>query len=306
MGTWPPIPYTAARVTRFLFYINISRNLSGGWNQALSWHRAVVRWLAPIQRDPFVAVDTAFYEHVRAAFRATVTQRRFPKAPVTEELFASIWDHLGSGSELHETERTLFLLFYVTGFRVASLVLGSDRRGPRRIIRLRHVSFFQGRDGHRHAFIVLPMTKTTEEWRPVGHVVRPRPDGDASRCAVSRLYDYIQHRRKHHATPSDPVFVNPRNRRAYSRNVLAAHLKTYVDCVASRVVLGHRLPKLPSAYISGISFRRGTLTRLANAGVHPTLIARYAHHKSIDAQMAYVCETYEAPGVSASAVYGRF
>ena len=140
----------------------------------------------------------------------------------------------------------------------------------------------------------------------MGHVVRPRPDGDQSRCAVARLAAYIKLRRACHARPGDPVFVNPRNNKPYSRNVLADHLKTYVDCVASRLVLGHRLTRLPSYYVSGISFRRGTLTRLASAGVHPTLIARYAHHRSVDAQIAYVCETYEAPGVSASHVYGGF
>ena len=136
------------------------------------------------------------------------------------------------------------------------------------------------------------MTKTSDEWRPVGHVVRPRPDGDLSRCAVARLHGYISQRRAAGAKPGDVVFTNPRNRRPYSRNVLSDHLKVYVDAVASRIVLGRRLPRLPSTYISGISFRRGALTRLANAGVQPTLIARFAHHQSIEAQLAYVCEVF--------------
>ena len=84
------------------------------------------------------------------------------------------------------------------------------------------------------------------------------------------------------------------------------HLKYYVDVVASRYVLGRRLPQLPSAYISGVSFRRGLLTRLANSGANPTLIAKFAHHRSIEAQMSYICETHEAPGVTAADVYGAF
>eukprot|EP01052_Picozoa_sp_SAG31_P041153 SAG31_NODE_6162_length_2143_cov_1.747554_1_plen_149_part_00 len=37
-----------------------------------------------------------------------------------------------------------------------------------------------------------------------------------------------------------------------------------------------------------------------------TLIARFAHHQSIEAQLAYVCETFEALGMSATQLYGGF
>lgn len=313
VGAWPPFPCTADKMVRFMFFITRARMLSGGWEQALGWHRAVVRWFAPVQKDPFDVVERAFYEHVRGSFAATVRQRRSPKAPMTTELFAAIWDYLDTGSELDEIERTLFLLYFVTGFRASTWALGSDRRGPQRLVRMENISFFnadegpgQQANGPRYAFVVLPLTKTTAEWRPVGHTIRPRPDGDATRCAVARLYAHYQLRRHQGAGPGDPIFLNPRNGRAYSRNVFNAHLKTYVNLVASRYVLGRRLPLLPAAYISGISFRRGLLTRLASQGVNPTLIARFAHHRSINAQLAYVCETYEAPGVGPSHVYGSF
>ena len=57
-------------------------------------------------------------------------------------------------------ERTLFLLYYVGGFRAATFCLGSDRRGHRRLVRLGHISFFRN-DGRLHAFIVMPETNVS-------------------------------------------------------------------------------------------------------------------------------------------------
>ena len=305
-SAWPPFPVTVAKLTRFLFFILRARRLGGGWSQVKAWHVALCRWFCVVQRDPFTTVDEAVYIRVRNSF-STVPQRRLPKAPVTASLFAAIWELLDSGSELHELERTLFLLYYVGGFRAATFCLGSDRRGRRRLVRLGHISFFRN-DGRLHAFIVMPETKTTESWQPVGHVLRPRPDdgSDPTRCAVCRLQHLCERRRACGATDNDAVFVNPRNRRPYSRNVFAEHLKIYVDAVASRFVLGIRLPLPPSYYVSGISFRKGVLSRLSAAGVPAQLVARFANHRSISSQMAYVAETFEAVGLSADDVYGSF
>ena len=147
VGAWPPFPCTADKMVRFMFFITRARMLSGGWEQALGWHRAVVRWFAPVQKDPFDVVERAFYEHVRGSFAATVRQRRSPKAPMTTELFAAIWNYLDTGSELDELERTLFLLYFVTGFRASTWALGSDRRGPHRLVKMDNISFFNADEG---------------------------------------------------------------------------------------------------------------------------------------------------------------
>ena len=204
---------------------------------------------------------------------------------------------------LFELERTLFLLYQVGGYRAATFTLSTDKRAWARLVRLMHVSFFTAADGTRAAFIVLPETKTTASWRPVGHVLRANPSGDRSRCAVHRLETLIVARLAAGADPTEPIFINPNNNRPYSRNVFVSHLKVYIDAVASRFILGRRLPRPASKYVSAISFRRGVLSRLAGANVPAQEIAVFADHAHIDSQLAYICETWEAPGVTAEHLY---
>jgi hypothetical protein len=85
--------------------------------------------------------------------------------------------------------------------------------------------------------------------------------------------------------------------------VFVSHLKVYIDAVASRFILGRRLPRPASKYVSAISFRRGVLSRLAGANVPAQEIAVFADHAHIDSQLAYICETWEAPGVTAEHLY---
>jgi hypothetical protein len=302
-GSWPPFPVTIEKLTRFLFFIQRDHNISNGWKGVLTWRRAIVRWMAPVQFDPFTTVGTALEERVRNGFTNSVEQRRFPKVPVTTALFNAVWDLLSDGSPLHEMERTLYLLYHIGGFRAATFTKSSDKRADARLVRIMHVSFFDAADGQRAAFLILPMTKTTSCWQPVGHCLRGNPTGDVSKCAVHRLEALIAERKAKGAQPTDPIFVNPRTGGAYSRNTFAAHLKVYVDAVASRYVLGRRLPKPPSAYVSGISFRRGVISRLAHAHAPPQQIAVYSDHRDINSQMHYICETYEAPGVTAGMLY---
>eukprot|EP01050_Picozoa_sp_SAG11_P017426 SAG11_NODE_2514_length_3266_cov_6.464162_1_plen_44_part_10 len=42
-----------------MFFIQRARRLSGGWKAVLAWRRAVVRWMAPVQIDPFLGVSEA-------------------------------------------------------------------------------------------------------------------------------------------------------------------------------------------------------------------------------------------------------
>jgi hypothetical protein len=302
-GSFPPLPLTTAKLTRFMFFIVRYRKISNGWKGALTWRRAIVRWLAPMQIDPFYGVDAAVETLVHNSFANTVLQRRYVKVPMTMELFTAIWQLLGTGSELFELERTLFLLYQVGGYRAATFTLSTDKRAWARLVRLMHVSFFTAADGTRAAFIVLPETKTTASWRPVGHVLRANPSGDRSRCAVHRLEALVVARLAAGADPTEPIFINPNNNRPYSRNVFVSHLKVYIDAVASRFILGRRLPRPASKYVSAISFRRGVLSRLAGANVPAQEIAVFADHAHIDSQLAYICETWEAPGVTAEHLY---
>lgn len=301
--SWPPLPLTAEKLTRFLFFIQRHRGLSTGWKSVQNWRRALVRWLAPVQIDPFVAAGQAFEDTVRASFNNYVPQRRTIKVPMTTELFLAIWTLLGDGSALHELERTLYLLYYVGGFRAATFTRSSDKRGWKRLVRIMHVQFFDAANGRRSAFLCLPQTKTTAAWQPVGHVLQGHPSGDRERCAVLRLEDLINARLASGAKRTDPIFINPRNRLPYSRNVFVDHLRDYINVVASRYVLGRRLPRPPGSFVSAISFRRGAITRLSQAGRPPQEIARFAHHADVNSQRDYICETFECPGISAELLY---
>ena len=57
------------------------------------------------------------------------------------------------------------------------------------------------------------------------------------------------------------------------------------------------------SFLAGISFRKAVLQKLKDAGLQPTQIATYASHKSINSQMSYVAETYQANGDIAAALY---
>ena len=59
----------------------------------------------------------------------------------------------------------------------------------------------------------------------------------------------------------------------------------------------------PSTFISGVSFRKAVLQKLKDGGLQPTQIATYATHSSIQAQMSYVAESFEASGDIAGALY---
>ena len=115
---------------------------------------------------------------------------------------------------LFELERTLFLLYQVGGYRAATFTLSTDKRAWARLVRLMHVSFFTAADGTRAAFIVLPETKTTASWRPVGHVLRANPSGDRSRCAVHRLETLVVARLAAGADPTEPNFHQPEQQSA--------------------------------------------------------------------------------------------
>ena len=88
-----------------------------------------------------------------------------------------------------------------------------------------------------------------------------------------------------------------------SRNVFTSRLKQRIDMVCSRWIGNTRLKRPPSSYMAGISFRKAVLQKLKDAGLQPTQIATYASHKSINAQMSYVAETYQASGNIAKALY---
>jgi hypothetical protein len=62
-------------------------------------------------------------------------------------------------------------------------------------------------------------------------------------------------------------------------------------------------PNPPSMYFFGVSFRKAVLTRLMEQGVSVTRISAYAHHKSIDSQMSYMCKNYEATERTAAVLY---
>eukprot|EP01050_Picozoa_sp_SAG11_P009596 SAG11_NODE_914_length_6565_cov_8.318126_2_plen_211_part_00 len=108
--------------------------------------------MAPVQIDPFLGVSEALQQRIHASFVNTVAQRRFVKVPMTTALFQAVWRLLGGGSPLHELERTLFLLYYVGGFRAATFTLSSDKRGWARLVKIGHVSFFTDPAGRRAAF----------------------------------------------------------------------------------------------------------------------------------------------------------
>ena len=59
----------------------------------------------------------------------------------------------------------------------------------------------------------------------------------------------------------------------------------------------------PSAYISGISFRKAVLQKLKDMGMSPSQVATYATHKTLAAQMNYVAATVESCAEVAAALY---
>ena len=42
-GSFPPLPLTTAKLTRFMFFIVRYRKISNGWKGALTWRWAIVR-----------------------------------------------------------------------------------------------------------------------------------------------------------------------------------------------------------------------------------------------------------------------
>ena len=127
-------------------------------------------------------------------------------------------------------------------------------------------------------------------------ILRANPSAEARTCAVKSLWRQVRRREREGATGGDVLFANPRIRKPYSRNVFTTRLKQRIDAVASSQIGDVKLRHRPSTYIAGISFRKAVLQKLKDANMKPTRIATYASHKSIQAQMAYVAETFEVKG----------
>jgi len=301
---WPPFPISAAKIYRWMFWLMRHRRLGRSWKSVLPYKAALVRWMAPHQDDPFIAVGEKAVDRLRKAFK-----KKFAESVTTPKL--NIGDRLFN--EMHRrtcakqgrdaaVDRNLLELFKISGVRVSSLVLGTDKRRHQRIVRIKNVKFLPATGTPKAAFLLLPSTKTRKSWQPVGMILRRNRNRSAKICAVQAMQRQMAIRKAEGASKEDVLFANPRTGKPYSRNVFTTRLKSLVDKSAAWTV-GDTYIGRPSKYFSGISFRKAVLQRLKDAGLAPTQIASYASHKSIQAQMNYVCETYEAKGNIAKALY---
>lgn len=306
-GGWKVFPIRAAKMYRFFFWLVRRKNLGRSWASVLPYKRAVVRWAQSWQRDPFEVITPQLRDHLRKCFKNAVHEVVMqPKIMLSDELFIAIWEVLSDEDESEFVDKNILMVYKIAGFRAASLALGSDRRRWARVVRIKHVKFLPSRADPQRAFVLLPQTKTRPGcWQPVGHVISRNPDPESERCAVKRLLKQVELRERDGASRDDVLFSNPRTGKPYSKNVLNSRLKSLIDRVASRWIGDTRLPGKPSDFFSAVSFRKAVLTRLKEGGLSPTQIATYADHKSIQSQMAYVCETFQAAGDTAAVLYER-
>ena len=81
--------------------------------------------------------------------------------------------------------------------------------------------------------------------------------------------------------PSDPIKIRlPME--ALSYNVYRKHLKRHLDCAALK-----ELGVFPADY-STHSFRKGSLSMLADGDMHPAFIQKAARHKRADSSVTYI------------------
>jgi hypothetical protein len=265
---------------------------------------ALMRWASRYQEDPFAGLSKTALRGLKQAFTNTFLEKPEKlKIQITDEIFSAVMSSLDASSELDAIDADLYTVFKIAGTRVSSLVLGSDNRKWKRVVRMKHVTFLPDEATRHRAFLLLPATKTRHEYRPVGMILKKNPDEQASTCAVDSLWRQVCRRREQGASKNEVLFVNLNNNKPMSRNVFTTRLKKRVDMVCSRRIGNTRLKRPPSSYIAGISFRKAVLQKLKDAGLQPTQIATYASHKSINAQMSYVAETYQASGDIARALY---
>jgi hypothetical protein len=299
-GCWPVFPITMDKLFRFFVFLRARGALGKGktneWTAALRWKRAIVRYALPWQRDPFEIVGEALVDSLRKRFKNS-EQRTVSiavKLCITLDLFLAIWTALSDDIPDEKVQRTLYLVYWLTGFRAATLVLGSDKRKWKRIVRMRHLTFIPNRRAPVRVLILLPCTKTTKEFEPMVHTLVEPAHPEIGMNGVRRLRDHYEERLAQGANAEDPVFINPRSSKAYSRNVMTARLKALINRLASRSVGGRRIAGEPADYFSGVSFRKSVLQRLKDQNVSATRIASYAHHRSLSSQMSYVAENFES------------
>jgi len=303
-GAWPPFPITAAKLYRWFYSLMKRRNLGKSWKSILTYKKAVIRWAARFQTDPFDELSIGTREDLKKAFEVQFKVKPSQeKLQLTDDLFNGIMKTVDRTNVGDRIDGDLYTIFKVAGMRVTSLVLGSDKRRFERIVRLKHVEFLPSRQDRQRVFLLLPSTKTRSAANPVGMSLVRNTDPLSKTCAVKSLWSQVRRRERQGATGRDVLFFNVRNKRPYSRNVFTTRLKSRVDAVAAKSIGKHNRQIKPSSYISGVSFRKAVMQKLKDGGHQPTQIATYATHKSSRSQMSYVTETKETSSAVAGTLY---
>jgi hypothetical protein len=303
-GTWPVLPITAGKVYRWFYSIMRRKKLKSSWKSVLPYKKALMRWATQYQKDPFSVLDADVVDDMRKAFKA-----EFPVLPkqikiqITDDLFAAVVLSLSPSNPIDRVDRDLYTVLKIAGTRVSSLVLGADKRRFDRIVRLKHVVFLPSSRNRQRVFMLLPVTKTRSAADPVGMMLERNHNPKSKVCAVESLYRQVRRRKRAGAKGNDVLFWNARSNRPYSRNVFTTRFKGRIDKVASRRIGNTKLKGKPSAYISGISFRKAVLQKLKDMGMSPSQVATYATHKTLAAQMNYVAATVESCAEVAAALY---
>ena len=86
-------------------------------------------------------------------------------------------------------DRDLYTMLKISGTRISSLALKSDKQRYDRIVQLKHIVFLLSRKKRRcRVFVILPVTKTRSAVDPVGMMQEQNQNVNSDVCAVERLY----------------------------------------------------------------------------------------------------------------------
>ena len=192
----------------------------------------------------------------------------------------------------HTTAHTVaeaLLLLSVTAARPANILMGSSETAAAQVLRVKHVVIPPGAGkapDYHPIFIVVPNVKTsnTPQTKPV-----PFNTKSDNQCAATNLINRSKNRNHTDDAANAPVFINPTSFKPLSCSVANKWIKRAVK--NTLITMGHdaSLARFYSMY----SARKSVASYMTQKGLPPQAIAKKLGHKTLAAQMSYLCSVFQ-------------
>ena len=272
---------------------------TGDWKGARDY---VCKYLRSVDA-PFNPLDS-LPAHTRRSLttgfnngRAVVSRptMAFPR-PLARDLLIA----LGAGDALDRLLAIALLLYIITAVRPGNLLRGTSKT-EQQALHIGDIIVIRNTCNRRQPPVFLRHNDGKTVHKPVCEPLPYHPLGEGFKCAPTAIRALLSKRVEEGAQPDDFVFITPKTRKPITTDMANRRIRIHIR----HLFENQGIDPIAAKFFTMKSARKGMASFLEQAGVKAPSISKKMGHGSIDSQISYHCNFYEAnPEVNARVYSG--